>query len=201
MNTPGMVGGVSRPQGRARRHRPHAHLIWPKTQFMKRRRSQKGYSNMRIFLSSIALAVAFSSQAFAEMTEREGWTVLVTSKPYGQLIDDLKSAVKANKFGVVTQAGPTGAAKNRGITIPGNRVIGVFNNKYAVRTLNLSTAAMIEAPIRFYVTENENGSATLSYKHPSTVFAPYMDEAGPELATIASELDVTFAKIADTAAQ
>ena len=156
---------------------------------------------MRKFLSSVAFSIALSSQAFAEMSQREGWTVLVTTKPYAQLIDDLKSAVKANKFGVVTQAGPTGAAKNRGITIPGNRVIGVFNNKYAVRTLNLSTAAMIEAPIRFYVTENENGSATLSYKHPSTVFAPYIDEAGPELETIASELDVTFAKIADTAVQ
>ncbi|MEO9820957.1 MAG: DUF302 domain-containing protein [Paracoccaceae bacterium] len=156
---------------------------------------------MRIIMSSIAMAIALSSQVFAEMTQREGWTVLTTTKSYSQLIGDLKSAVKANKFGVVTQAGPTAAAKNRGIKIPGNRVIGVFNNVYAVRTLNISTAAMIEAPIRFYVTENENGSATLSYKHPSTVFAPYIGEAGPELETIASELDVTFSKIADAAVQ
>jgi hypothetical protein len=47
---------------------------------------------------------------------------------------------------VVTQAGPTAAAKKRGITIPGNRVIGVFNNDLARNVLESSTAALIEAP-------------------------------------------------------
>ncbi|WP_299620524.1 DUF302 domain-containing protein [uncultured Tateyamaria sp.] len=137
----------------------------------------------------------------AEMAPREGWSVAQTGKPYEQLIDDVKAAAKANKMGIVTQAGPTGAAKNRGITIPGNRVIGIFNNVYAVNILNLSTAAMIEAPIRMYVTENTDGTATLSYKLPSTVFAPYIDEAGPGLATMAAELDAIFATISDQAAQ
>ena len=112
------------------------------------------------------------------------------------MIEDLKSAVKAHKFGVVTQAGPTKAAARRGVTIPGNRVIGVFNNVFAVRTLETSTAAMIEAPIRFYITENDDETATLSYKTPSFVFAPYMEEGGAELAAIASELDSIFASIA-----
>ena len=103
-------------------------------------------------------------------------------------------------MGVVTQAGPTGAAKARGITIPGNRVIGLFNNVFAVNILNLSTAAMIEAPIRMYVTENADGTATLSYKLPSTVFAPYVGEDGPELATLASDLDTIFAAISQDAA-
>ena len=34
------------------------------------------------------------------------------------------------------------------------------------------TAAMIEAPIRLYVTENLDGTATPSYKTPTTVYAP-----------------------------
>jgi len=109
--------------------------------------------------------------------------------------------VKDNKMAVVTQAGPTGAARNRGITIPGNRVIGIFNNIYAVRILELSTAAMIEAPIRMYVTENADGTATLSYKTPSTVFAPYMAEADADLATAAAELDVIFQSIAADAVE
>ena len=149
---------------------------------------------MRILTAFAFILTALTAQA--EMTPREGWSVHPSSKPYDQLIADLKTAVKANKFGVVTQAGPTGAAKKRGITIPGNRVIGVFNNVFAVRTLNISTAAMIEAPIRFYITENADGSATLSYKKPTTVFAPYMAEAGDELGTVADELDVIFAKMA-----
>lgn len=147
----------------------------------------------------IILAFLAALPASAEMAPRPGWSVTTTTKTYSALIADLKSAVKGNKFGVVTQAGPTKAAKSRGITIPGNRVIGVFNNRYAVRTLALSTAAMIEAPIRFYVTENADGSATLSYKTPSSVFAPYFEEAGPDLMTIAAELDVAFAKISEEA--
>ena len=153
---------------------------------------------MRAFFYAF-LMIVLATAAQAEMAPRDGWSVQPTDKPYAQLIDDVKAAVKANKFGVVTQAGPTGAAKKRGITIPGNRVIGVFNNVYAVRVLELSTAAMIEAPIRMYVTETSNGTATLSYKLPSAVFAPYISEAGTELETIAAELDAHFAKIAAAA--
>ncbi|MDB2369234.1 DUF302 domain-containing protein [Octadecabacter sp.] len=138
---------------------------------------------------------------WAELAPRDGWSVTQTDKSYSELIDAVKSAAGANRMGVVTQAGPTGAAANRGITIPGNRVIGLFNNVYAVRVLGLSTAAMIEAPIRMYVTENEDGTGTLAYKTPSFVFAPYMAESDPDLAVAAEELDVIFAQIAADAAQ
>ncbi|APX14432.1 hypothetical protein BWR17_00285 [Phaeobacter inhibens] len=91
------------------------------------------------------------------------------------------------------------AAAARGITIPGNRVIGVFNNDYAVRILHRSTAAMIEAPIRLYVTEDENGDATLSYKTAQHVFAPYLADGGQELSDIAIELDQHLDAIAQNA--
>ena len=78
-------------------------------------------------------------------------------------------------------------------------MIGAFNNDYAVRVLETSTHAMIEAPIRFYVTENEDGSATLSYKTPSFVFAPYASEGGQALLDIAAELDTKFQSVAEDA--
>ena len=127
---------------------------------------------------------------------REGWAVHDTAQAYSDLLASLKAAIKAEGMFIVTQAGPTGAAAKRGITIPGNRVVGVYRNDYAVRALATSTAAMIEAPIRFYVTENEDGTATLSYRTPSAVFAPYLDEGGEELGAIAAELDGIFAAIA-----
>lgn len=133
------------------------------------------------------------------MTDRDGWRVIDTPKPYAEMIDALKAATKANKMGVVTEAGPTDAAKALGITLPGNRVIGVFAPQFAARVLPLSTAAMIEAPIRFYVTEDADGSSTLAWKTPSLVFAPYIAEAGPELAAIAAELDARFEAIATDA--
>jgi uncharacterized protein (DUF302 family) len=97
-----------------------------------------------------------------EMTPRPGWSHRKTSKSYAQLIDDLKAAVKSHQFGVVTEVGPTEVARGRGARTPDNRVIGGVNNVYAVRVLELSTPAMIEAPIRFYVTEHVDGSADLS---------------------------------------
>ena len=147
-------------------------------------------------LIGLMMAIPAMSQT---MEPRDGWTVIATDKSYDQLITDVIAATKANKMGVVTQAGPTKAAASRGITIPGNRVIGVFNNDFAVKILALSTAAMIEAPIRFYVTEATDGTATLAYKHPSFVFAPYLDEGGDELRALAAELDSRFAAIAEIA--
>ena len=149
-------------------------------------------------LTAMALAGA---AAGADMAPRPGWAVHPTDKDFAALADAVKAAVADNGMAVVTQAGPTEAAARRGIEIPGNRVIGVFNNDFAVRVLATSTAAMIEAPIRFYVTENADGNATLSYKLPSTVFAPYLDEGGADLAALAAELDRHFAAIAAQAAE
>ena len=146
-------------------------------------------------------AALLATPAAAEVVPRIGWSITPTTLSYDDLIDRIKAAVSKQGLIVVTQVGPTKAAKRRGIEIPGNRVIGVFNNKYAVRTLEASTAAMIEAPIRFYVTENADGTATLSYKTPSHVFAPYAEEGGEELAVIAAELDAKFTAIAKHAAQ
>jgi len=142
-----------------------------------------------------AFLIAMPAMA-ADLTERPGWAVHPTEMSYKELLGKMKPAIKSQKMGLVTQAGPTGAAKNRGITIPGNRVFGVFNNKFAVRTINLSVNAMIEAPIRMYVTENSDATATLSYKTPSHVFSPYFDEGGGELKKVADELDAIFAAIA-----
>jgi uncharacterized protein (DUF302 family) len=135
----------------------------------------------------------------SDLQPRAGWVVRLTDKPFDRLVEDVIGAIKANGLVVVTQAGPTKAAAARGIEIPGNRIIGAFNNDFAVRVIGTSVAAMIEAPIRFYVTENDDGSATLSYKTPSMIFSPYMDEGGAELDAIAAELDALFATVAQGA--
>lgn len=147
------------------------------------------------------LALGALSASADPLQPRDGWVVMDTHKGFDQLITDLKAATKAQGLAVVTQAGPTAAAAKRGITIPGNRVVGVFNNDFAVRILATSTAAMIEAPIRFYVTENPDGQATLSYKTPSHVFAPYMGEGGGELVKLAEELSQVFDAIARQASR
>ena len=142
------------------------------------------------------LLLALPWPALAEVTPRPGWQVIDSDKPFAALVDAVKAATKAQGMNVVTEAGPTAAAASQGVTIPGNRVIGVFHVRYALRILPLSTAAMIEAPVRFYVTEDPDGTATLAWKEPSLVFSPYEDEGGPDLAAVALELDAVFAAIA-----
>lgn len=149
-----------------------------------------------VVLLLAGLAAAAAGCVSAQTQLRDGWRVIETDMTHAALMERLVAAVSQEGMGVVTQAGPTAAARERGIIIPENRVVGVFNNQYAVDILTLSTAAMIEAPVRFYVTENSDGSATLSWKEPSFVFSPYSDEGGPALARIAEELDQRFEAIA-----
>ncbi len=148
-----------------------------------------------------AFFALFTSSAFADsVAPRDGWAVYDTAHSYPDLIDRVKAEVKAEPgVGVVTQAGPTGAAKKLGVTIPGNRVIGVYGPQFAIRAVGLSVPAMIEAPIRMYVTEDSDGAATLSYKTPTLVFSPYFDEGGDELRALAAELDGKFKAIAERA--
>lgn len=136
-----------------------------------------------------------------EFSTQEGWESLDSPQSYKSLLKSVKSATKASELSVVTEAGPTDAAKKRGIDIPGNCVIGIFNNDLAVRVLRLSEAAMIEAPMRMYVTENEDGTGNLSWKRPSFVLAPYLQEGGQELAAIGVELDGLFNAIGSASVQ
>ncbi|ASP35727.1 DUF302 domain-containing protein [Labrenzia sp. VG12] len=147
----------------------------------------------------VSLFLSLSSSLADSVPDRKGWQVAPTDKTYQALVDDLKTSIKAHEMLLVTQASASAGAKGRGLTIPGNRVIGVYRNDYAVRMLEASVAAGIEAPIRFYVTENSDGTATLSWKTPSFVFAPYFDDGGEALETLAAELDLVFLSIAEGA--
>ena len=152
----------------------------------------------------IAAAFAFflvNPQAVqADLMAMPGWVVHKTQHSYADLVDRLDQAVKANKMGVVSRASATvGAKKVLQQDIPGNMVVGVYHPRYAVRMLEASIPAGIEAPIRFYVTENDDGTASLSYKLPTAVFAPYAD-GGQALKDMAAELDTVFDAIAQQAA-
>ena len=143
-----------------------------------------------------ACAVLGFGGGLARAADPPGWKVAKTPHGYQELIARVDQAVRDNKMGLVTRASATvGARKVLGKTIPGNMVIGVYRPDFAVRMLEASIPAGIEAPIRFYVTENADGTATLSYKTPTAVFAPYED-GGAKLRDLAAELDVIFDKIA-----
>ena len=72
----------------------------------------------------------------------------------------------------------------------------VFRPDFAVRLLAADPRAGFEAPIRMYLYENPDGTATVSYLPPSAVFAPYRS---PEVQAIGAELDPIFKAIVDRA--
>ena len=100
-------------------------------------------------------------------------------------------------MGLVAQASASRGAASRGVKIPGNAVLEVFRNDYAVRMLEASVPAGIEAPLRIYVIENTDKTATMIYRRPSAVFAPYGSD---KLDAMARELDPIFEKIVRDAA-
>ncbi len=164
---------------------------------LQRHRVPRLFAAPAIILAAV-LALS-AAPALAEIAAAPGWAVNKTPHAYKDLIARVDAAVKANKMGLVTRASATLGAASLGKTIPGNMVIGVYRPDFAIRMLEASVAAGIEAPIRLYVTENSDGTATLSYKTPSAVFAPYAD-GGQALTALAGELDAIFAKIVAEAA-
>ncbi len=141
-------------------------------------------------VGAIGLALyllAISPSALAD----PGTKTINTPQNFDETVSRLEKAVVDNKMSVVAKASASKGAASRGIKIPGNTVLMVFRNDYAVRMLKASVPAGIEAPLRIYVTENANGS-NITYRSPSATFAPYKNA---ELDALASELDPIFDKI------
>jgi uncharacterized protein (DUF302 family) len=125
---------------------------------------------------------------------------VTVKSPHGfdALVARLEKAIADHGMGLVAQASASRGAAARGVKIPGNAVLMVFRNDYAVRMLEASVPAGIEAPLRLYVTENADGSASITYRRPSAVFAPY---GNGKLDALAKELDPVFDKIVADAAR
>ncbi len=148
-----------------------------------------------VFLLLLAVAVGSAHAAGASLP---GTVTVATPHPFDRLLQRLEQAIANQKMGLVAMASASRGAAGRGVTIPGNAVVMVYRNDYAVRMLTASVPAGIEAPLRIYVTEEGDGTASLTYRHPTAVFAPY---ANAEIDTMARELDPILAAIvADAAA-
>lgn len=156
----------------------------------------------RIFLTVSAVALASvallspSAVSAQKFTPHTGSKVFRTDYTYAAMVERLVAAIKKNKMGIVARASATNGAKSIGVKIPGNIVIMVFRPDFAIRMLRASVPAGIEAPLRFYITEGSDGKATLTYRRPSSTFAPYGSLA---LDRMALQLDRIFGQIATDA--
>jgi uncharacterized protein (DUF302 family) len=142
-----------------------------------------------LILLGLSLAMISAS---AQDAAPPGTRTLPSTHGFDTLVTRVEKAIADHKMGLVAQASASRGAAARGVKIPGNAVLMVFRNDYAVRMLQASVPAGIEAPLRLYVTENADGSASLTWRAPSAVFAPYKNAAIDEMAR---ELDPIFERI------
>ncbi len=148
-------------------------------------------------LGAILLTFTVGNAAAQSAAQLPGTHAVATRYGFDTLAARLEKAIEANKMGLVAQASASRGAASRGVKIPGNLVLMVFRNDYAVRMLAASVPAGIEAPLRLYVTEGANGKASVTWRDPSAVFAPY---GSAELDSMARELDPVIEKIVRDAA-
>lgn len=149
------------------------------------------FASVRLF--ACAGMVMLAATAMAQDALPSGTRTLHSRLGFDALVARTEAAIGKQKMGLVARASASQGAAGRGIKIPGNAVLMVFRNDYAVRMLEASVPAGIEAPLRLYLTENADGTASLSYRIPSAVFAPYKNE---KLDAMARELDPVFESIA-----
>lgn len=127
--------------------------------------------------------LALTASPGAAYETREGRVKLTTRMSFAAFATALKQAITNHKLGLVCHANAQAGAASLGKTIPGNQVLMVYRPDFAIRMLAADVEAGFEAPIRLYIYENPDGSATLSYVKPSTVFKPYNNAQLDQLAT------------------
>ena len=146
---------------------------------------------------ALAMLVLAGASAAAADAPYPGTRTVASRHGFDELVSRVETAVGDHKMGLVAQASASRGAAARGVKIPGNAVLMVFRNDYAVRMLQASVPAGFEAPLRIYVTENADGTASITYRTPSAVFAPYRSD---KLDAMAKELDRIFEGIVRDAA-
>lgn len=145
-------------------------------------------------LALVTLCLTVTDPSLSPAAAQDNRVTAKSTAPFGRVAEALERAVADEKMGLVCHANAQKAAAGRRVTIKGNQVLMVFRNDFAVRLLAADPAAGFEAPIRIYVYENADGTATVSYIPPSVVFAPYRS---PEVQAVARELDPIFKAIVD----
>ncbi len=144
----------------------------------------------------VGLVAAVVTHWAGGATGDQGRVTVVSTAPFARVAQALEEAIAAEKMGLVCHADAQRGAAARGVKIKGNQVMMVFRNDFAVRLINADPRAGFEAPIRIYLYENPDGTATITYLKPSALLAPYRH---PEVQAVGAELDPVFRAIVDRA--
>ncbi|MDX1487483.1 MAG: DUF302 domain-containing protein, partial [Acidiferrobacterales bacterium] len=93
---------------------------------------------------ALLLVSALVSAAGGSASPYAGTQVIKTPHAFDALVARLERAISENRMGLVAQASASRGAATRGVKIPGNAVLMVFRNDFAIRMLAASVPAGIE---------------------------------------------------------
>ncbi len=145
-------------------------------------------------LAVSALLATWASLPPGRPAAEDGRITTTSRVPFAQVAEALQRAIADQQMALVCHANAQRGAAARGVTIKGNQVMMVFRNDFAVRLLAGDPKAGFEAPIRIYLYENPDGTATVAYVPPTVIFARYPH---PEVQAVARELDPMFKAIVE----
>ena len=151
---------------------------------------------IRSYAAALLTVLLAATQPAGAQDPMAGRETIATNHDFDTMWDRLEAAIEDNQMLLLYRASASRGAATRGIEIPGNAVYGVYRNDFAVRMLEASVPAGIEAPLIFYLTERPDAGTDLTWRRPSHVFGAY---GNVELDQLGADLDPIFASIAEQA--
>ena len=128
-----------------------------------------------------------------EIDRAVGQSVLATNLDFDTVVERVKSEIATAGLWVIAEIDPQMLLRRGGFAIPRTRQILFFHPRYMSRLLTADASAIVEAPLKFVVTERGAG-AVLRWPEPIASFRPH-----PRLAALAEELGGLASQIAHAA--
>jgi len=147
---------------------------------------------MRPAAFSLIVLVVFLAVQPVPIFAKDDRITGVSKAPFARVTAALQKAVAQHKLTLVGISDVKKAPQPKGTTIRGNQVVMVFRNDLLTRLVKADPAAAFEAPMRFHVYENQDGTATVTYVKPSVLLRSYRN---PEVRAVGEELDLVFTSV------
>jgi uncharacterized protein (DUF302 family) len=109
---------------------------------------------------------------------------------FDQTLDRLKQSIQAENLLLIHEINTQQIVKTAGIEINGLRQLLFFHPRYMKVVLDHNPAAVVEAPLKFAVVEDDHQAVVVRYADPEYLFNGY---AGLE--ALRNELSVLVSKI------
>ncbi len=116
----------------------------------------------------------------------------VSTRPHAQIVKALQAAIADAGLKLLYEIDVRAALANAGHRVLGARLMFYFHPDLVQRVLRTDWTAMVEAPLKFLVIEQPDGTTTVRWADPAVSFSRYghlaLAEFGHELSSIADRV-------------